>query len=81
MSELVAPTQSEVPEALRAGRAAFARHAWREAFEQLTQADGATRLDGADLELLAVAAFFAGHADLRVGIAERSSRPTSARVR
>jgi class 3 adenylate cyclase len=72
MSELVASTQSEVPEALRAGRAAFARHAWREAFEQLTQADGATRLDGADLESLAVAAFFAGHADLRVGIAERS---------
>ena len=35
MSELTAPTQSEVPEALRAGRAAFARHAWREAFEQL----------------------------------------------
>jgi hypothetical protein len=30
MSELVAPTQSEVPEVLRAGRASFARHAWRE---------------------------------------------------
>ena len=44
MSELTAPTQSEVPEALRVGRAAFARHAWREAFEQLSQADAATTL-------------------------------------
>jgi class 3 adenylate cyclase len=72
MSELTAPTQSEVPEALRVGRAAFARHAWREAFEQLSQADAATTLQGPDLESLAVAAFFAGHADLRVEIAQRS---------
>jgi class 3 adenylate cyclase len=72
MSKLAAPTESEVPEALRAGRAAFARHAWRDAFEQLAQADATTTLDGADLESLAIAAFFAGHADLRVGIAERA---------
>ena len=72
MSELTAPTQSEVPEALRVGRAAFARHAWREAFEQLSQADETTTLEGPDLESLAVAAFFAGHADLRVEIAQRS---------
>jgi class 3 adenylate cyclase len=72
MSELTAPTQSEVPEALRVGRAAFARHAWREAFEQLSQADATTTLEGPDLESLAVAAFFAGHADLRVEIAQRS---------
>ena len=79
MSELAAPTQSEVPEALRAGRAAFVRHAWREAFEQLSQADAITTLDGADLESLAIAAFFAGHADLRVGIAAASVRGLSAR--
>jgi class 3 adenylate cyclase len=72
MSELAAPTQSEVPEALRAGREAFARHAWSEAFEQLTQADAVTTLDGADLESLGIAAFFAGRADLRVPIAERA---------
>jgi class 3 adenylate cyclase len=72
MSELAAPTQSEVPEALRAGREAFARHAWSEAFEQLTQADAVTTLDGADLESLGIAAFFAGRADLRVPIAERT---------
>jgi class 3 adenylate cyclase len=72
MSEPTVPTESDVPETLRAGRAAFVRHAWREAFEQLTRADAATTLDGADLESLAIAAFFAGHADLREKIAERS---------
>jgi class 3 adenylate cyclase len=72
MSELTVPTESDVPETLRAGRAAFARHAWRDAFEQLTQADAVTTLDGADLESLAIAAFFAGRADLRGEIAERS---------
>jgi hypothetical protein len=44
MSELVAPTQSEVPEALRAGRAAFARHAWREGC--LAGTGRVDRLDG-----------------------------------
>jgi tetratricopeptide (TPR) repeat protein len=57
---------------LRAGREAFARHAWREAFEQFREADAVTTLDEADLESLSVAAFFAGHADLRVQIAERA---------
>jgi hypothetical protein len=72
MSMAPAPTENDVPETLRAGREAFARHAWQQAFEQLTQADAAATLDGADLESLAIAAFFAGRADLRVGIAERS---------
>jgi hypothetical protein len=44
MSELVAPTQNEVPEALRAGRAAFARHAWREGC--LAGTGRVDRLDG-----------------------------------
>jgi class 3 adenylate cyclase len=72
MSELAAPTESDVPEALRTGREAFARHAWREAYEHLTHADAATTLDGVDLESLGIAAFFAGRADLRVPIAERA---------
>ncbi len=72
MSELTVPTESDVPETLRAGRAAFVRHAWRDAFEQLTQADALTTLDGADLESLAIAAFFAGRADLRGEITERA---------
>jgi hypothetical protein len=72
MSELAAPTESGVSEALRAGREAFAQHAWREAFEQFSQADAVKTLDGTDLESLSVAAFFAGHADLRVGFAEQA---------
>jgi hypothetical protein len=47
MSKASAATESDVPETLRAGRDAFARHAWHEAFEQLTEADAATTLDGA----------------------------------
>ena len=72
MSELTVPTESDVPETLRAGRAAFVRHAWRDAFEQLTQADALTTLDGADLESLAIAAFVAGRADLRGEFTERA---------
>jgi len=72
MSMAPAPTENDVPETLRAGREAFARHAWREAFDQLAQADGVMTLDGADLESLAIAAFFSGHADVRIAIAERS---------
>ena len=45
MSKAPAPTESDVPETLRAGREAFARHAWQKAFEQLTQADAETTLD------------------------------------
>jgi class 3 adenylate cyclase len=72
MSELAAPTQSDVPESLRAGREAFTRHAWHEAFELLNEADAATVLDGPDLESLAIASFFAGRADLRPGLLERA---------
>ena len=72
MSEPAAPTESGAPGALRAGREAFGRHAWRDAFEQFRQADAVITLDGADLESLATAAFFAGHADLRVVFAERA---------
>ena len=72
MSMAPAPTENDVPETLRAGREAFARHAWRDAFDQLAQADGVMTLDGADLESLAIAAFFSGHADVRIAIAERS---------
>ncbi len=72
MSELAAPTERGTPEALRAGREAFGRHAWREALDHFRQADAVTTLDGADLESLAIAAFFSGHADLRVVYAERA---------
>ncbi|HEU4511864.1 MAG TPA: response regulator transcription factor [Nocardioidaceae bacterium] len=43
--------------ALDRGRAAFARMAWREAFEQLSAADDEASLEPADLERLATAAY------------------------
>lgn len=45
------------------GRAAFARQAWGEAFEQLAAADGQELLESPDLERLATAAFLVGRDD------------------
>ena len=42
------------------GRDAYSRYAWKEAYEELSQADDSTPLGGADLELLAVAAHMLG---------------------
>jgi class 3 adenylate cyclase len=69
--ESASPTEAEVSDALRGCREALARHEWQDAFEQLSKADGATPLDGPDLESFAIASFFSGHADLRRGILER----------
>jgi DNA-binding CsgD family transcriptional regulator len=44
-------------DALARGREAFARKAWREAFEQLSSADSEASLEPPDLELLATAAY------------------------
>jgi len=44
-----------------AGREAFARRAWGEAFDAFAQADGANLLGLDDLERLATAAYLAGH--------------------
>jgi hypothetical protein len=46
--------------ALERGRAAYARHDWREAYEQLRAADQETPLSPADLEQLGTAAFLIG---------------------
>ena len=61
-----------------AGRDAFARHAWQEAFDLLSRADRETRLSGQDLETLAEAAFFAGQGDARVTAKERAFRAYAA---
>jgi DNA-binding CsgD family transcriptional regulator len=45
---------------LARGRDAYSRYAWKEAYEELSQADGSTPLGGEDLELLAVAAHMLG---------------------
>jgi class 3 adenylate cyclase len=72
MIQPASAAEAEVPDVLRASREAFARHAWQEAFELLSEADAAAILDGPDLESFAITAFFAGHADLRPGILERA---------
>ena len=49
------------PDDLVRGRDAYARRAWKDAFELLNAADHRAALDGADLHLLATAAFLTGH--------------------
>ena len=72
MSDAVTPIDYAIADPLDAGRAAFTRHAWQEAFELLSRADAGVGLAGPDLESLATAAFFAGHADLRTPTLERA---------
>ena len=66
------PLDYPIADPLGDGRAAFARHAWQEAFDLLTRADAAAGLEGPDLESLSTAAFFAGRADLRPPTLERA---------
>jgi class 3 adenylate cyclase len=49
-----------VDDALAAGRAAFERNDWSEAYELLKQADAEASLEGKNLELFATAALWAG---------------------
>ncbi len=78
MSEVASQTAEPGADPLRVGRAALARHAWPEAFEQLSKADRAGQLSGADLEALALAAFFAAHADLELEVKERAFKALEA---
>ena len=66
------PTSATPPEPLRAGRDALLRHAWVDAFEQLSKADREGQLNGADLESLALASFFGAHADGELAVKERA---------
>ncbi len=68
----VSPPTSATADPLHAGRDALVRHAWPEAFEQLSQADRAGPLSGADLEGFALAAFFAARGDEEIDIKERA---------
>ena len=72
MSEVASPASAAAEGPLEAGRAALARHAWPEAFEQLSQADREGQLSGTDLEALAGAAFFAAHGDSELATRERA---------
>ncbi len=71
MSEVEPPVSATI-DSVDAGRQAFERHAWPEAFELLSQADREAQLSGVDLESLALAAFFAAHADVQIEIKERA---------
>jgi class 3 adenylate cyclase len=71
MSEVTSPASEAAAEPIQAGRDALARHAWQEAFTHLSQADRDGPLGGADLEALALAAFFTAQADLELEVKER----------
>jgi class 3 adenylate cyclase len=61
-----------VVQTLETGRAAAAREAWEEAWNTLTEADSEESLSPPDLELLADAAWWAGHPDESVDALERA---------
>lgn len=58
--------------ALEAARAAMARHAWRQAFDLLTEADKDTPLEPDDLGALAEAAWWSGRLDDCIAARERA---------
>lgn len=72
MSDVVSDTGSPSTDPLDAGRDALSRRAWVEAFDLLSAADRDGRLGAADLEGLAMAAFFAARADAELELKERA---------
>jgi class 3 adenylate cyclase len=85
VEEQVKATEQEPSSSAAAATAALARHAWREAFEILTEADAAGPLSPAELELLAQAAWWTGRLPLAIearerafGAAMRSGEPAGA---
>ena len=56
---------------VEAANAAFARHAWGEAYERFAEADKAARLMPADLESYAEAAWWSGNLNEAISLAER----------
>ncbi len=66
---VTAPASADL---LEAARVAFAAHAWHEAFDRFTEADGAGALSGDDLEALALAAFFVARPEVQAEAKERA---------
>ena len=66
------PIQKTTDPALAAGRRAFERHGWGEAFERLSAADTAGDLGAEDLERLAIAAYLTGRPEESVAIGARA---------
>ena len=63
---------SSAGRALERGRASYAKHAWREAYESLSRADNRSRLEPEDLVLLATSAYMQGLEDEYVRALERA---------
>lgn len=61
-----------IADSLQLGRDAIKRHAWREAFELLSEADKSSALSPEDLETLGEAAWWAGHPDACIDARERA---------
>jgi class 3 adenylate cyclase len=57
---------------IEAGRDAFQRHQWQDAYDALSEADRQSSLPGADLELLAYSAYWTAHPDETVEAVERA---------
>ena len=58
--------------ALERGRASYANHAWRDAYESLSRADDTSRLEPEDLVLLATSAYMQGLEDEYVRALDRA---------
>jgi DNA-binding CsgD family transcriptional regulator len=66
--------RERVAEDLERGREAYARRAWRDAFDALSRADKASTLGAEDVELLATAAFMLAREEEAVSYLERAHR-------
>ncbi len=62
----------QAAEQLERGRECYARGAWQEAYAALSSADRSAALGGADLELLATAAYMLGREQEHVDVLERA---------
>ncbi|MDX6663440.1 MAG: hypothetical protein QOG09_1542, partial [Solirubrobacterales bacterium] len=78
MSEVTSQGAAMPADPVLLGRDAMSRHAWAEAFDQLSRADRAGQLSGADLEALALAAFFAAQAEVELSVKERAFKALEA---
>ena len=65
-------TADQPTDHLGEARGALARHEWVKSLELFTEADRSGGLDGADLDAMAEAAWFAGQADVSLDSKERS---------
>jgi DNA-binding CsgD family transcriptional regulator len=71
---------SAPPDALARGRAAFARSAWTDAYEELRAADAERPLEPDDVERMAAAAYLVGRDEESIALWERSHHELLAQV-